>query len=83
MEDMSNFVFSRVICDSIHGQIDGMEAVAKLQKPPRGSSVSREYNRCALSGRSRGVYGKFGLGHSILRKATMNGNVPGLLKASR
>ena len=59
-----------------------MEAVTKLQKLPRDSSPCRERNRCALSGRSRGVYSKFGLGRNMLRKATMNGDVPGLRKAS-
>jgi small subunit ribosomal protein S14 len=59
-----------------------MEAVTKLQKLPRDSSPSRERNRCELSGRSRGVYRKFGLGRNMLRKATMNGDVPGLRKAS-
>ena len=59
-----------------------LEAVIKLQKLPRDSSPSRERNRCALSGRSRGVYSKFGLGRNMLRKATMNGDVPGLRKAS-
>lgn len=59
-----------------------MEAVVKLQKLPRDSSPCRERNRCALSGRSRGVYSKFGLGRNMLRKATMNGDVPGLRKAS-
>jgi len=59
-----------------------MEAVIKLEKLPRDSSPCRERNRCALSGRSRGVYSKFGLGRNMLRKATMNGDVPGLRKAS-
>lgn len=58
------------------------EAVIKLQKLPRDSSPSRQRNRCALTGRSRGVYAKFGLGRNMLRKATMNGDVPGLRKAS-
>ena len=49
---------------------------------PRDSSPSRQRNRCELSGRSRGVYRKFGLGRNMLRKATMNGDVPGLRKAS-
>lgn len=57
-------------------------AVVKLQKLPRDSSPSRQRNRCALTGRSRGVYAKFGLGRNMLRKATMNGDVPGLRKAS-
>ena len=59
-----------------------MEAAVKLQKLPRDSSPSRQRNRCELSGRSRGVYRKFGLGRNMLRKATMNGDVPGLRKAS-
>ena len=59
-----------------------IEAATKLQKLPRDSSPSRQRNRCELSGRSRGVYRKFGLGRNMLRKATMNGDVPGLRKAS-
>ena len=58
------------------------EAVIKLQKLPRDSSPARQTTRCALSGRPRGVYSKFGLGRNMLRKATMNGDVPGLRKAS-
>jgi small subunit ribosomal protein S14 len=58
------------------------EAQAKLQKMPRDASPSRVRNRCALTGRSRGVYQKFGLGRNKLREATMKGDVPGLRKAS-
>lgn len=58
------------------------EAVVKLQKLPRDSSPSRQTTRCALTGRPRGVYQKFNLGRNMLRKATMNGDVPGLRKAS-
>jgi small subunit ribosomal protein S14 len=59
-----------------------MEAQAKMQKLPRDSSPSRQRNRCALSGRPRGFYRKFGLGRNKLREATMRGDVPGLRKAS-
>ena len=59
-----------------------MEAVVKLQKLPRDSSAARVRNRCELTGRSRGVYQKFGLGRNKLREATMRGDVPGLRKAS-
>ena len=59
-----------------------MDAVVKLQKLPRDSSPSRQTTRCALTGRPRAVYSKFGLGRNMLRKATMNGDVPGLRKAS-
>ncbi|HPF73668.1 MAG: 30S ribosomal protein S14 [Lysobacteraceae bacterium] len=59
-----------------------MEATVKLQKLPRDSSPVRQRNRCALTGRPRGVYRKFGLGRNKLREATMRGDVPGLRKAS-
>jgi small subunit ribosomal protein S14 len=59
-----------------------MEAQAKMQKLPRDSSPSRQRSRCALSGRPRGFYRKFGLGRNKLREATMRGDVPGLRKAS-
>ena len=61
---------------------DKEAAVVKLQKLPRDSSPSRQRNRCAMTGRSRGVYQKFGLGRNKLREATMRGDVPGLRKAS-
>lgn len=61
---------------------DKAEAVVRLQKLPRDSSPARQRNRCVLTGRSRGVYSKFGLGRSKLREATMRGDVPGLRKAS-
>lgn len=61
---------------------DKIDAATKLQKLPRDSSPARQRNRCALTGRSRGVYAKFGLARHKLREATMRGDVPGLRKAS-
>ena len=58
------------------------EAQRKLNAMPRDSSPSRVRNRCAITGRSRGVYRKFGLGRQKLREATMRGDIPGLGKAS-
>jgi small subunit ribosomal protein S14 len=58
------------------------ESLRKLQSLPRDSSSSRMRNRCAITGRPRGVYRKFGLGRTKLREATMRGDVPGLRKAS-
>ena len=43
---------------------------------------SRLRNRCALTGRPRGVYRKFGLGRNKLRDIAMRGEVPGMTKAS-
>jgi small subunit ribosomal protein S14 len=58
------------------------EAGQKLQALPRDASASRIRNRCAITGRPRGVYRKFGLARTKLREATMRGDVPGLRKAS-
>ena len=58
------------------------EAQRKLQSLPRDSSSSRLRNRCAITGRPRGVYRKFGLARTKLREATVRGDIPGLGKAS-
>ena len=58
------------------------EARDKLQKLPRDASPVRLRNRCALTGRPRGVYRKFGLGRNKLRDLAMKGEVPGVIKAS-
>ena len=63
-------------------QEERMAAVEALQKLPRDASPSRMRNRCAITGRPRGTYSKFGLGRSKLREATMRGDVPGLRKSS-
>jgi len=61
---------------------DRYEARLKLQKLPRNASPVRLRNRCALTGRPRGVYRKFGLGRSKLRDIAMRGEIPGVIKAS-
>jgi small subunit ribosomal protein S14 len=58
------------------------EAQRQLNAMPRDSAASRVRSRCAITGRSRGVYRKFGLGRQKLREATMRGDIPGLGKAS-
>ncbi|WP_283745113.1 30S ribosomal protein S14 [Sideroxydans sp. CL21] len=54
----------------------------KLQALPRDSSPVRLRNRCALTGRPRGVFSKFGLGRTKLREYAMRGEIPGVVKAS-
>jgi small subunit ribosomal protein S14 len=72
----------KIVSSSTASYDEKQEAAVKMQKLPRDSSPSRQRNRCALTGRSRGVYSKFGLGRNKLREATMRGDVPGLRKAS-
>ncbi len=54
----------------------------KLQRLPRNASPTRLRNRCALTGRPRGVYRKFGLARNKLRELALRGEVPGVIKAS-
>jgi len=58
------------------------EAMAKLQALPRDASPVRLRNRCAITGRPRGTFRKFGLGRSKLREIAMRGEIPGIIKAS-
>ena len=57
-------------------------ALLKLQSLPRNASPVRLRNRCALTGRPRGVFRKFGLARGKLRDLVMRGEVPGMTKAS-
>lgn len=59
-----------------------MDAIEKLNKLPRNASPVRQQNRCRLTGRPHGVYRKFGLSRNMLRQLAMQGDVPGLRKAS-
>ena len=57
-------------------------AMFKLAEMPRNSSRVRVRNRCALTGRSRGYYRKFGLSRITLRDLASKGMLPGVTKAS-
>jgi small subunit ribosomal protein S14 len=71
-----------IIYDSRASDEAREEARAKLQRLPRDASPVRLRNRCALTGRPRGVYRKFGLGRNKLRDLALKGEVPGIIKAS-
>ena len=61
---------------------DRAAAQVKLQSMPRDASPSRQRKRCAITGRSRGVYRKFGLSRVKIREVANHGEIPGLAKAS-
>ena len=71
-----------IIDDSSKSDEDRYEARLKLQQLPRNASPTRQRNRCAITGRSRGVFSKFGLGRMKLRELAMKGEIPGMTKAS-
>ena len=54
----------------------------ELQQLPRNANPTRLRNRCAITGRPRGVFRKFGLGRNKLREYAMRGEIPGVVKAS-
>ena len=55
---------------------------SKLNDLPRDSSKIRVRNRCELTGRTRGVYRKFGLSRIKIRELSMSGDLPGVVKSS-
>ena len=55
---------------------------SKLNELPRNSSKIRVRNRCKLTGRTRGVYRKFGLSRIKIRELSMSGALPGVVKSS-
>ena len=61
---------------------DRFAARLKLQALPRNANPTRLRNRCAITGRPRGVFSKFGLGRNKLREYAMRGEIPGIVKAS-
>lgn len=58
------------------------EARTKFHALPRDASPTRMHNRCRFTGRPHGYYRKFGLCRNKLREMAMNGEIPGLRKAS-
>ena len=53
-----------------------------LSELPRNSNPIRLHNRCAITGRARGFYRKFGISRLTLRKMALEGKIPGVKKAS-
>jgi small subunit ribosomal protein S14 len=71
-----------IIGDQKRPEEERMDARLALQKLPRNANHTRLRNRCALTGRPRGTFRKFGLGRSKLREIAMRGEIPGITKAS-
>ena len=54
----------------------------KMAEIPRNANPTRVRNRCALTGRPRANYRKFGLSRVMLRELGNKGLIPGLTKSS-
>lgn len=57
-------------------------AVDKLNKLPKNSSKVRIRNRCQITGRARGLVGKFKVSRIVFRQMAHAGFLPGVTKAS-
>lgn len=71
-----------IVDDMSKSDEERYEARLKLQQLPRNSNPTRQRNRCAITGRPRGVFSKFGLARNKLRELAMKGEIPGVTKAS-
>jgi small subunit ribosomal protein S14 len=71
-----------IIDDQTKSEEERYEARLKLQALPRNANPTRQRNRCALTGRPRGTFRKFGLARTKIREIAMRGEIPGITKAS-
>ncbi len=71
-----------IVDDAKRGDEERYAARLELQKLPRNSNPTRLRNRCAITGRPRGTFRKFGLGRSKIRDLAFKGDIPGIVKAS-
>ena len=58
------------------------KAQQKLSKMPRNSAKNRVMNRCQITGRPHGVYRKLKISRIALRKLSLEGKIPGMIKSS-
>lgn len=73
---------NEIINDSNTPDDEKFLARIKLQKLPKNSSKVRLRNRCAITGRPRGTFRKFGIARNKLRELALKGDIPGVIKAS-
>ncbi|MCV2531231.1 MAG: 30S ribosomal protein S14 [Candidatus Lightella neohaematopini] len=72
----------KIILSNKYSYSERWNAVIKLQKLPRDSSLSRLRNRCKQTGRPHAFIRKFGLSRIRLREMAIRGEIPGLRKSS-
>ena len=71
-----------IIEDQSKSEEERYEARLELQQLPRNANPTRQRNRCAITGRPRGTFRKFGLARNKIREIAFRGEIPGLTKAS-
>lgn len=71
-----------IVEDQSKSEEERYEARLELKQLPRNSNPTRQRNRCAITGRPRGTFRKFGLARNKIREIAFRGEIPGLTKAS-
>ena len=72
----------KIIMDKKISLEERFKAQQKLSKMPRNSAKTRVVNRCQITGRPHGVYRKLKISRIALRKLTLEGKIPGMVKSS-
>ena len=72
----------KIILDGNSSFDEKQAAVDKLNKLPKNSSAVRIRNRCQITGRARGLVGKFKVSRIVFRQMAHAGLIPGITKAS-
>tara|TARA_Y100001970_G_scaffold253247_1_gene327815 strand:+ start:4335 stop:4640 length:306 start_codon:yes stop_codon:yes gene_type:complete len=72
----------KIIMDKKKTLEERFKAQQKLSKLPKNSSMIRVRNRCQITGRPHGVYRKLKISRIALRKLTLEGKIPGMVKSS-
>ena len=72
----------KIIMDKKLPLEERFKAQQKLSKMPRNSSKTRVVNRCQITGRPHGVYRKLKISRISLRKLSLEGKIPGMVKSS-
>ena len=71
-----------IIDDQEKSEEERYLARLELQQLPRNANPTRQRNRCAITGRPRGTFRKFGLARNKIREIAFKGEIPGLTKPS-
>ena len=72
----------KIIMDKKISLEERFKAQQKLSKLPRNSAKTRVVNRCQITGRPHAVYRKLKISRIALRKLTLEGKIPGMVKSS-
>jgi small subunit ribosomal protein S14 len=67
---------------AVRAELKAKGDYAGLSKLPKNASPVRMVNRCKLTGRRHAFIRKFGISRLTFRELALNGQIPGVIKAS-